>query len=156
MSSEQLFDVDQESQQMRDRYGPTQFGQQALIARRLVEAGTPFVKVGRAWWDSHGENFETHLELVTELDHVMSTLLDDLDERGLLEHTLVVTLSEFGRTPRINASLGRDHFASAWSAALSGCGIRAARCMARATWTAIPSPMARSARRSCSPRSTRR
>ena len=124
MSSERLFDLDQEPQRMRDRYGPTQFGQQALIARRLVEAGTPFVKVGRAWWDSHGENFETHLELVTELDHVMSTLLDDLDERGLLEHTLVVTLSEFGRTPRINASLGRDHFASAWSASLSGCGIR--------------------------------
>lgn len=124
MSSEKLFDVEQESQKMRDRYGPTQFGQQALVARRLVEAGVPFVKVGRGWWDSHGENFETHLELVTELDHVMSTLLDDLDERGLLDNTLVVTLSEFGRTPRINSSLGRDHFASAWSTSLSGCGIR--------------------------------
>ncbi|MBL9092164.1 MAG: DUF1501 domain-containing protein [Planctomycetaceae bacterium] len=123
MSSEKLFDVEQESQKMRDRYGPTQFGQQALVARRLVEAGVPFVKVGRGWWDSHGENFETHLELVTELDHVMSTLLDDLSERGLLENTLVVTLSEFGRTPRINASLGRDHFAAAWSCSLSGCGI---------------------------------
>ena len=124
MSSEKLFDVEQEPQKMRDRYGPTQFGQQALVARRLVEAGVPFVKLGRGWWDSHGENFETHLELVTELDHVMSTLLDDLAERGLLDHTLVVTLSEFGRTPRINTSLGRDHFASAWSTSLSGCGIR--------------------------------
>lgn len=124
MSSEKLFDIEQEPQKMRDRYGPTQFGQQALIARRLVEAGVPFVKVGRGWWDSHGENFETHLELVTELDHVMSTLLDDLAERGLLENTLVVTLSEFGRTPRINASLGRDHFASAWSCSLSGCRVK--------------------------------
>jgi hypothetical protein len=124
MSSEKLFDVEQEPQKVRDRYGPTQFAQQALIARRLVEAGTPFVKVGRAWWDSHGENFETHLELVTDLDHTMSTLLDDLEERGLLEDTLVVTLSEFGRTPRINSSLGRDHFAAAWSSTLSGCGIK--------------------------------
>src|SRR5436190_166971 len=88
--------------------------------RRISCAGTPFVKVARAWWDSHGENFETHLELVTELDHVMSTLLDDLESRGLLEHTLVITLSEMGRTPSINQGLGRDHWASAWSASLSG------------------------------------
>ena len=123
MSSEKLFDIEQEPASVRDKYGPTQFGQQALVARRLVEAGVPFVKVSRAWWDSHGENFETHLELVTELDHVMSTLLDDLYDRGLLQDTLVVTLSEFGRTPRINQALGRDHFASAWSTTLSGCGI---------------------------------
>jgi hypothetical protein len=124
MASEKLFDISQEPQKIRDAYGPTQFGQQVLCARRLVEAGVPFVKVARAWWDSHGQNFETHLELVTELDHVMSTLLDDLQSRGLLEHTLVITLGEFGRTPRINPSLGRDHFASAWSASLSGCGVR--------------------------------
>ena len=124
MASEKLFDISGEPQQMRDKYGHTLFGQQALIARRLVEAGTPFVKVSRAWWDSHGQNFETHLELVTELDHVMSALLDDLDDRGLLEDTLVITLAEFGRTPKINASLGRDHFASAWSATLSGCGVQ--------------------------------
>ncbi len=124
MASEKLFDITQEPQSVRDKYGPTLFAQQTLIARRLIEAGTPFVKVGRAWWDSHGQNFETHLELVSELDHVMSTLLDDLEQRGLLEDTLVVTLGEFGRTPKINASLGRDHFASAWSASLSGCGVR--------------------------------
>jgi len=123
MASEKLFDIQEEPQQVRDRYGPTRFGQQCLVARRLVEAGVPFVRVGRAWWDSHGQNFETHLELVTELDHVMSTLLDDLKERGLLENTLVITLGEFGRTPRINASLGRDHFATAWSCSLSGCGV---------------------------------
>jgi len=124
MAHERLFDIAQEPQQIRDRYGPTLFGQQCLAARRLVEAGVPFVRVGRAWWDSHGQNFETHQELVPELDHVMCTLLDDLQDRGLLQNTLVVTLAEFGRTPNINSQLGRDHFASAWSCSLSGCGIR--------------------------------
>jgi hypothetical protein len=123
MASDKLFDISQEPQKVRDRYGPTLFGQQALIARRLVEAGVPFVRVARAWWDSHGQNFETHSELVPEFDHVLSTLLDDLGERGLLENTLVITTAEFGRTPKINGSLGRDHFATAWSSTLSGCGI---------------------------------
>tara|TARA_B100000809_G_scaffold250909_1_gene283860 strand:- start:1055 stop:2359 length:1305 start_codon:yes stop_codon:yes gene_type:complete len=124
MASDKLFDVTEEPEKMQASYGPTLFGQQCLIARRLAEAGTPFIKVSRAWWDSHGQNFETHLELVTELDHVMSTLLEDLKQRGLLESTLVITLAEFGRTPKINGSLGRDHFANAWSASLSGCGIQ--------------------------------
>ena len=124
MASDSLFCIEQESASMRARYGPRQFGQQCLIARRLVEAGVPFVKVARAWWDSHAQNFESHRELCADLDHSMSTLLDDLHERGLLESTLVITLAEFGRTPRINGSLGRDHFASAWSCTLSGCGIR--------------------------------
>src|SRR5262245_16854385 len=124
MNNERLFDISQEPQRVRDLYGPTLFAQQALAARRLVEAGVPFVRVGRAWWDSHGQNFETHQEMVPELDHVMATLLDDLEARGLLEHTLVITLAEFGRTPTINSQLGRDHFASAWSCTLSGCGIR--------------------------------
>jgi hypothetical protein len=124
MASEKLFDIEQEPAKVRDRYGPTQFGQQALVARRLAEAGVPFVRVARAWWDSHAQNFETHLELVPELDHVMATLLDDLGERGLLESTLVVTLAEFGRTPAVNPGLGRDHFATAWSCTLSGCGVK--------------------------------
>jgi uncharacterized protein (DUF1501 family) len=93
-----------------------------LIARRLVEAGVPFVRVGRAWWDSHGQNFETHQEMVPELDHVMATLIDDLQDRGLLNDVMILTLAEFGRTPQINASLGRDHFASAWSATITGGG----------------------------------
>lgn len=123
MESKKLFDVTKENQKTRDRYGPTQFAEQVLIARRLAEAGVPFVRVGRAWWDSHGQNFETHQELVPELDHVMATLLDDMQERGMLKNTMVITLSEFGRTPSINSSLGRDHFASAWSCSLSGCGV---------------------------------
>ncbi len=124
MANERLFDISLEPQHIRDRYGPTLFGRQALAARRLVEAGVPFVRVGRAWWDSHAQNFESHQEMVPELDHVMTTLLDDLEQRGLLENTLVVTLAEFGRTPAINSTLGRDHFASAWSSTLSGCGVR--------------------------------
>jgi Protein of unknown function (DUF1501) len=124
MASESLFDVSREPQAVRDMFGPTQFGEQALAARRLVEAGVPFVRVARAWWDSHGQNFETHEEMVPELDRVMAALLDDLKARGLLERTLVITLAEFGRTPEINPSLGRDHFASAWSCTLSGAGIR--------------------------------
>ena len=124
MASDKLFDVTREPQSMRDLYGPTQFGEQVLVARRLVEAGVPFVRVSRAWWDSHGQNFETHQEMVPELDHVMAALLDDLEQRGLIDSTLVITLAEFGRTPNINPSLGRDHFASAWSVTLSGCGIK--------------------------------
>ena len=124
MASEKLFDITQEPQKVRDRYGPTQFAEQVLIARRLVEAGVPFVRVGRAWWDSHGQNFETHQEMVPELDHVMATLIDDLSERGMLDDVMVLTLAEFGRTPGINSSLGRDHFASAWSSTITGCGIR--------------------------------
>jgi uncharacterized protein (DUF1501 family) len=122
MASEKLFDISQENQKTRDRYGKTQFAEQTLIARRLVEAGVPFVRVGRAWWDSHGQNFETHQEMVPELDHVMATLIDDLKERGLLDDVMIITLAEFGRTPGINASLGRDHFASAWSSTLTGGG----------------------------------
>jgi len=124
MASEKLFDISQEPQKIRDKYGSTQFGEQALIARRLVEAGVPFVRVARAWWDSHGQNFETHQEMVPELDHVMATLIDDLNERGLGKDVMVVTLAEFGRTPGINSSLGRDHFASAWSMTMSGGGAK--------------------------------
>jgi hypothetical protein len=128
MASEKLFDIDKEPESMRDKYGRTLFGDQVLVARRLVEAGVPFVRVGRAWWDSHGQNFETHQEMVPELDHVMAALVDDLQERGLLKNTLILTLAEFGRTPGINASLGRDHFASAWSMSMTGCGIKGGAC----------------------------
>ena len=124
MANERLFDISNEPARIRDHYGPTLFGKQALAARRLVEAGVPFVRVGRAWWDSHSQNFESHQEMTPELDHVMTTLLDDLDQRGLLHNTLVITLAEFGRTPAINGSLGRDHFATAWSCTLSGCGVK--------------------------------
>jgi hypothetical protein len=128
MASDKLFDISRESESMREKYGRTLFGEQVLVARRLIEAGVPFVRIGRAWWDSHGQNFETHQELVPELDHVMAALIDDLKDRGLLQSTLILTLAEFGRTPNINASLGRDHFASAWSMSMTGCGIKGGAC----------------------------
>lgn len=124
MKSDSLFNLDREPPAVCDRYGRTDFGQHALIGRRLLEAGVPMVKVARAWWDSHSDNFESHRELVAEFDHVFTTLLLDLEDRGLLDSTLVVVLSEFGRTPAINKDVGRDHFASAWSCAFAGCGIR--------------------------------
>src|SRR5258708_13474994 len=105
MASDKLFDVTQESAKVRDLYGRTQFGEQAIIARRLAEAGVPFVRLGRAWWDSHGQNFETHQEMVPELDHVMATLLAALKRRGILETTPVTTLTEFRPPPTTNADL---------------------------------------------------
>lgn len=120
MAADRLFNLEDEPQAMRDRYGSTEFGQQALLARRLLEAGVRVVKVARGFWDSHHDNFESHRELVPDFDHVLATLLDDLDQRGLLETTLVVVLSEFGRTPLINKDVGRDHYAAAWSCALAG------------------------------------
>jgi uncharacterized protein (DUF1501 family) len=124
MTSDRLFDIEQEPAQMRARYGPTWFGKQALVARRLIEAGVPYVRVNYGWWDHHGQNFEFHHEMVPILDHVLAVLLDDLNDRGLLQHTLVVTLSEMGRTPNINSMMGRDHFPR-MSVTLSGCGIKA-------------------------------
>jgi hypothetical protein len=124
MRSDHLFDLEQEPAAMRERYGRTVFGEQCLLARRLLEAGVPMVKVARGFWDSHHDNFESHRELVPDFDNVMSTLLSDLDERGLLDSTLVIVLSEFGRTPKINKDVGRDHYAAAWSCAFAGCGIR--------------------------------
>jgi hypothetical protein len=124
MASEKLFDISQEPPRIRDRYGDSLFGQQALAARRLVEAGVPFVRLNRGWWDSHGENFDIHAALVPDLDRVLSALLDDLEERGLLNDTLVVTFAEMGRTPQINTMRGRDHWGRCWSVTLSGCGIK--------------------------------
>ncbi|MDA0660218.1 MAG: DUF1501 domain-containing protein [Planctomycetota bacterium] len=123
MANANLFSLDGEPAHIVDRYGPTPFGKQAIVARRLIEAGVPFVRVTRGWWDHHGQNFEFHQEMVPELDWVMSALLDDLHDRGLLEHTLVMTFSEMGRTPHVNNSQGRDHFPR-MSVTLSGCGIK--------------------------------
>lgn len=120
MESTAPFEIDQEPEAVRERYGRTPFGRHCLLARRLLEAGVPVVKVARGFWDSHHDNFESHRELVTDFDRVFSTLLDDLDERGLLQRTLVMVLSEFGRTPKINKDVGRDHYAAAWSCAFAG------------------------------------
>ena len=123
-ANEKLFDITSEPAAIRQSYGDSLFAQQTIVARRLIEAGAPFVRLNRGWWDSHGENFDIHAALVPDLDKVMSALLNDLDDRGLLDHTLVVTFAEMGRTPKINNMRGRDHWGKCWSAALSGCGIK--------------------------------
>lgn len=124
MSADHWFNIETEPSSVRDAYGPSPFGQQCLLARRLIEAGVPVVKIARGFWDSHHDNFESHRELVPDFDHVFSTLLDDLADRGLLQSTLIMVLSEFGRTPVINKDMGRDHYADAWSVALAGAGVQ--------------------------------
>jgi len=95
-----------------------------LPARRPLEAGVTFVKVTHSNYDTHNENFDFHLEQVGEFDQSFSALLDDLAQRGRLRHTLVIVMSEFGRTPRINHLYGRDHWSAAWSVVLAGAGIK--------------------------------
>jgi hypothetical protein len=102
----------------------TDLGQHCLIARKMLEAGVRFVKVTSYGWDTHGDNFNGHASLVPKFDQAFSAIIEDLAATGLLEHVLVVAISEFGRTPRINGHLGRDHWPEAWSIAMSGCGIQ--------------------------------
>lgn len=122
------FDLQSESQALRERYGSTPFGQGCLLARRLVEAGVRLVTVNwerdDAFWDTHADNFNKHRKLLMpNLDQGFSTLLEDLEERGTLDETLIVWLAEFGRTPKINKNAGRDHWAACNTVLLAGAGI---------------------------------
>ena len=124
------FDLSQEPEKVRAAYGKGMFGQGCLLARRLVEQGVPFVEVslntatiGSFGWDTHANNFEAVKALSAELDAGWATLMNDLRERGLLESTTIIWMGEFGRTPKINGSAGRDHFPQAWSCVLAGGGI---------------------------------
>ncbi len=107
-----------------ERYGKHDFGRYCLLARTLLEHDVTCVKVTHHGYDSHAENFNFHLEQLGEFDRPFSMLLDDLMDRGLLESTLVLIHSEFGRTPKINVRYGRDHWGTAWSVVLGGCGIK--------------------------------
>jgi hypothetical protein len=126
MNSEELkaFDLTQEPQALREKYGKDNFGQGCLLARRLVEQGIRFVEVSLGSWDTHTTNFTRVPELCDELDSAMSTLLQDLSSRGMLEDTLVVLATEFGRTPEINNNDGRDHHPKSFTCVLAGGGIR--------------------------------
>src|SRR5204863_2270543 len=113
-----------EDPRLRDRYGRHRFGQSCLLARRLLEAGVRFVTISDPGWDTHQGNFGSlKSRLMPPIDQALPELLIDLEERGLLDTTLVVWLTDFGRTPKINSASGRDHWASAGFAIMAGAGV---------------------------------
>ncbi|MBM3801347.1 MAG: DUF1501 domain-containing protein [Acidimicrobiia bacterium] len=124
----EAFDLSKESDRIKATYGRSGFGQSLLLARRLVEAGSRFVTAaGYKFnaWDTHGNNNKNHRdELVPLLDQALSALLEDLEQRGLLESTVVLAMGEFGRTPTLNPGYGRDHWNHCWSLVLGGGGIK--------------------------------
>ena len=125
------FDLDEEPDRLRDAYGRSLFGQGCLLARRLVERHVPFVEVTLNGWDTHIQNFDAVPRLSAVLDQAWAALLTDLEQRGLLDSTLVVWMGEFGRTPQINGQVGRDHFPNAWTTVLGGGGIRGGQVVGR-------------------------
>jgi uncharacterized protein (DUF1501 family) len=124
MERRHVFDVSKEPPAMLAKYGDHDLGRQMLLGRRLLEQGITFVQVSHSNYDTHNENFNFHLEQMGEFDQSFSALIDDLAQRGMLESTLVVVMSEFGRTPYINQYYGRDHWGQSWSVAMAGCGIQ--------------------------------
>jgi hypothetical protein len=129
--AQQAFDLTRESQKTRERYGMTEFGQRCLLARRLAEAGVPMTNVSYCHtpsgsWDTHSQNFKKLKQsLGPTLDAALSALIEDLDERGRLDDTLVIVTAEFGRTPKINSNAGRDHWPNVYSVVVAGAGIKA-------------------------------
>ncbi|MEQ8787663.1 MAG: DUF1501 domain-containing protein [Pirellulaceae bacterium] len=122
--AKRAFDIDAEPAAMRNRYGRHTLGQSCLLARRLVEAGVRCVTIDHTNWDTHDNNFITlERDLLPQLDSAMSTLFEDLEDRGMLGKTLVIVSGEFGRTPRINKNAGRDHWGPAFTVAVGGGGI---------------------------------
>jgi len=127
MTSKQMeaFKVAKESAEVRERYGNTGFGRGCLMARRLVEMGVPFVEVDLGGWDNHAGIFATlENQKLPELDKAMSALIEDLNDRGLLQDTAIIWMGEFGRTPNINGNGGRDHWARSWSVVVGGAGFK--------------------------------
>lgn len=126
------FAIDREPEAVRERFGRHRLGQSLLLARRLVEAQVPFITVydgihngQEANWDSHVNLFPRHRQLIPPADQALSALIEDLHDRGLLDSTLVVAMGEFGRTPQINTSAGRDHWPDCYSIVMAGGGVRA-------------------------------
>ena len=118
------FSIERESDRLRDRYGRNTFGQSCLLARRLVERGVRFVTVNFGGWDHHARIWDGLKNKLPELDTGFSALVEDMGERGLLDDTLVVCMGEFGRTPKINKDVGRDHWAPAGSLLFAGAGVK--------------------------------
>jgi len=127
MTSEQMkaFKIDSEPDAIKEAYGNNNFGKGCLMARRLVEAGVPFIEVDLGGWDNHANIFPTLKDnKLPVLDQAMAALTADLEQRGLLKDTVIIWMGEFGRTPRINGRTGRDHWARAWSVVVGGGGIK--------------------------------
>ncbi len=121
--TKRAFAIGVEDPRLRDRYGRNRFGQSCLLARRLIEAGVRFVTVSDGGWDTHQDNFKALKDrLMPRIDQGLPALLEDLQERGLLATTLVVWLTDFGRTPKVNSAGGRDHWASAGFVIMAGAG----------------------------------
>ncbi len=118
------FDLSNEPDEVTQAYGDTNFGRGCLLARRLVETGVTFVEVTQGGWDTHQDNFERVKNNAAQVDPAFAALIHDLKQRGMLEKTLVLWTGEFGRTPRINARTGRDHYPRAFNAAIAGGGIQ--------------------------------
>ena len=127
MTSKQMeaFKVGSEDAKVRERYGENRFGSGCLLARRLVQAGVPFVEVNFGGWDNHDNIFNgLENDRLPRLDQGLSALIEDLAARGMLDTTAIICMGEFGRTPRINGDTGRDHWARSWSVAVGGAGIK--------------------------------
>jgi hypothetical protein len=124
MARQDLFDTTKLTERDLDRYGTHEFGRHTLLARNMLEAGVRFVKVNSYGWDTHGDNFNGHLSLMPRFDQAFASIIEDLAERGMLDNVLVIAMSEFGRTPRINGHVGRDHWPESWSLVMSGCGVQ--------------------------------
>jgi uncharacterized protein (DUF1501 family) len=118
------FDLDAEPAKLRASYGPSSFGQGCLMARRLIEAGVPFVEVQSSGWDTHSNELVGLKKLIPPVDQGMAALMADLRDRGMLKHTLVIWMGEFGRMPRVNLAAGRDHYPQAFNVALAGLGVK--------------------------------
>ena len=116
------FDIGREPAKLRERYGRNAFGQRCLLARRLVEAGVPFITLYDGGWDHHTDLFNAFNKRMPGWDATVAALIEDLAERGLLDTTLVIALGEFGRTPQINKDAGRDHWSNAMSVLFAGGG----------------------------------
>jgi hypothetical protein len=124
-ATRQAFDIHKEDVRIRDRYGRDSWGQSALLARRLVEAGVTYVTVNMGGWDTHGNNFESlKKRLLPRYDRALAALVEDLAQRGLDRKVLVMSYGEFGRTPRINKDAGRDHWPNAMSIVFAGGGLK--------------------------------
>lgn len=121
------FDLDQEPESLRQGYGEGKFAASCLLARRLVESGVTFVEVMHGNWDTHDDVFGRTAKLTSEVDQPFAQLILDLEQRGMLDKTLVVWMGEFGRTPKINPRGGRDHFPRAFNVAMAGGGVRGGR-----------------------------